>query len=104
MKCFKVYIPVDDLVDKLSDEYKTQVKCAYISNAEFDDNGIDITVVIDEDDDTDELCDITENWFDQEEVLNDEYLNYLVDNYKYDIDGYEYCNSVFDLVGGKGFV
>ena len=87
MKCFKIYIPVDNLVDKLSDEDKTQVKCAYISNAEFDDNGVDITVVIDEDDDTDEFCDITKNWFDPEEVLNDEYLNYLMDNCSFENEG-----------------
>lgn len=64
MKCFKVYIPVEDLVDLLTDEDKVKVKCSYISEANFDNyngNGVGITVIVDEDDNTDELYDITEN-------------------------------------------
>ena len=90
MKVFKTTITVNELIDKLSEAYRDQIKCAYISHVEFDDDTADITVVIDEDDGSDEEYDITENWFDPidryvDEYL-DEYLDYLVDNYEPDID------------------
>lgn len=90
MKIFKTTITVDELIDKLSEIYKDQVKCAYIGHVEFDDDTADITIIIDEDDGSDEEYDITENWFDPidryvDEYL-DEYLDYLVDNYEPDID------------------
>lgn len=80
MKGFKVCTLVEDLIAQLPYQYKDQVKCAYISKVEYDDDSVDIYVVIDEDDDTDEFYDITENWVDSEDVLVDEYMNYLLDN------------------------
>ena len=76
-----------ELIDKLSEAYRDQIKCAYISHVEFDDDTADITVAIDEDDGSDEEYDITENWFNPEDRDVDEYLDYLVDNYEPDIDG-----------------
>lgn len=84
MKGFKVCTLVDDLIDQLPYQYKNQVKCAYISKVEYDDDSVDIYVVIDEDDGTDEFYDITENWVDEEDVLVDEYMNYLMDNHLFE--------------------
>ena len=86
MKVFKTTITVNELIDKLSEAYRDQIKCAYISHVEFDDDTADITVVIDEDDGSDEEYDITESWFDPEDRYVDEYLDYLVENYEPDID------------------
>ena len=86
MKVFKTTITVNELIDKLSEAYRDQIKCAYIGHVEFDDDTVDVTVVIDEDDGIDEEYDITENWFDPIDRDVDEYLDYLVDNYDPDID------------------
>lgn len=86
MKVFKATIPVEEIIDRLPYKYRNQVKCTYISHIEFDDDTADITVVIDEDDDTDEEYDVTECWFDPEDRAVDEYLDYLVENYEPDID------------------
>lgn len=52
MKGFSVYIPVEDLIESLSDEDKTQVKCSYINyvNIADDGNSVEISVIIDDDD------------------------------------------------------
>ena len=82
MKAVKSYITVDSIIESLTDEDKAQVKCAYFSKVEYDDNEIEFTIVVDEEDGTDELCDIHENWYDPEDNYEDsEYFKYLTDNY-----------------------
>lgn len=82
MKVVKSYITVDSIIESLTDEDKAQVKCAYFSKVEYDDNEIEFTIVVDEEDGTDEEWDITECWYDPEDNYEDsEYFKYLADNY-----------------------
>ena len=83
MKVVKSYITVDSIIESLTDEDKSQVKCAYFSKVEYNDNEIEFTIVVDEEDGTDEEWDITECGYDPEDNYEDsEYFKYLADNYE----------------------
>lgn len=60
MKVIKSYIPVTDLVTGLKDEYAKQVKCSYFCDVKYNRDFIEFTVVVDDEDGTDEEIDITE--------------------------------------------
>lgn len=86
MKVIKSYITVDDVLDRLTDEDLAQVKCAYFSKVKYDDEEIEFTMVVDNEDGTDEECDIAECWYDPEDALVDEYMDYLMNNRLFEIE------------------
>ena len=96
MKFIKSYITVDSIIDRLIDEDKDQVECAYFSDVQYNDDKIEYTIVIDEEDENDDYY-ILEKWYDPVDIYNDRYFDYLLSNYADELDDdYDYDNDYYD--------